>query len=186
MMDAVKPYRAITLQEFANTFVLFGMVLVAALLAAESTLNLTRYRAVYCLWAAVALAIPAICFYLLAGDSLKRRNYGLLFWSFALIAFAVHLGYAVLGLGQYHLISVVLAVWWVLDLFLGWWDVTATWVRLERACLHAFAVLWFAFLTLSYPGEELVPRILGAGLLLAVLVSLGDRVSWETQPPTSA
>jgi cytochrome P450 len=178
--------------EFTNTFVPFGVLLSAALLAAESTLSLDRYRALYVLWATTALAAPGFAFAVLAGRSPTRGRYAFLFWGFAWLAFLVHLGYAaslppyqraMLGQPAFWWLGWGLAGWWAVDLVLAWLRAGAAWVTLQRGAARLGAVAWLAYLTLSYQGSERLGHYLGLALLVTAAVSLV--AAWRLAPQLS-
>jgi len=77
------------LSEFTNIYVPFGILIFIAIMAAELTQNLTYYRTIYSIWVTTALLIPAICLYILPGESEKKIDYGLLLWTFSFFAYLV-------------------------------------------------------------------------------------------------
>src|SRR5260370_18176405 len=123
----------ITLKEFTYTFVPFALLLSAALLGAEATVDLAKYRMIYAIWASLALTIPSLVVYILPKMTQTRQNYSTLFWTFGYLAYLVHFYYAVFV--HYHgsLAEVfsqqglkiagpnfLLTFWWGLDVILAW------------------------------------------------------------------
>ena len=147
----------ITLDDFSIAFVSFAALLGAALLAAESTMDLGFYRTVYTIWVTTVLVTPAICAFALPGTSPRKEVTWLLFWSFAFIAYVVHLLYAVLSVyhGSFHeflagqgvfaaVNNVIFTAWWALDVFLAWFHHRpARWVNIERVAGHIYIGLTF-------------------------------------------
>jgi cytochrome P450 len=173
---ATRPVR-VSLAEFTNTFVPFALVLAAALVLPERTTHLTNNRAAYSLWAAIALAVPALGLYLVAGRSPALRHYWLLLWSFGLAAFLVHLGFALTSRGGAHPLEVVLAAWWLVDLVLAWRGrFEELPVVLQRTALHAALVIWFEFVTWTAPHGSTravafgldMPRLLAVAVLATI------------------
>jgi hypothetical protein len=92
-----------SLNQWAWSFVPFGLGLVAALLAAEVPLmevtpNLRLYRTIYSIWLALALLVPALALFPHRRRGPSWWNVWRLFWTFSFMAYAVHLGYAWFGL----------------------------------------------------------------------------------------
>src|SRR5690242_5478965 len=90
----------ITLSDFTIAFVSFGVLLGAALMAAETQMDLGMARTVYTIWATAALVTPALCAFALPGNSERIRNTWLLFWTFSFIVYLVHVGYAFFSVYQ--------------------------------------------------------------------------------------
>jgi hypothetical protein len=175
---------AITFADFSIAFVPFAVLLGAALLAAETTLDLGFYRTVYTIWATTALVTPALCAFALPADSNRRRNIWLLFWTFSFLVYLVHMGYAVFSV--YHgrarefldgqgvfpsIINVLFTVWWAIDLSLVWiFASDARWVRIERAAAHVFIGLTFFASTVILKRGFI--NVLGILMTASVLVCL--------------
>jgi hypothetical protein len=150
------PYR-ITLADFTIPFVSFGVLLGAALMAAETQMDLGMARTVYSIWATAALVTPALCAFALPGNSDRLRNAWILFWTFSLVAYLVHAGYAFFSVyegsvtqflsGQgipAAIVNVIFTVWWILDVLLAWFSRSqARWLRIERVGAHIFVGLTF-------------------------------------------
>ena len=175
-------YSRFSLTEVTNTYVLFGLLMAAALLGADVTLGITNplwYRATYLLWAAAALALPAVLLYMLPEESTGRENHWQLFWTFAFIAFTTHFCFATFGLGKTPWVALLLLVWWAFDLWLRWcreWE--PTWVGLERGPLNLCLVAYLACMTLGYDQEpaRIIAIVLGAGLIAVVLIGIYARI----------
>jgi hypothetical protein len=174
----------ITLADFTTAFVPFGLLLGAALLAAEDKLDLGFYRTVYTIWAATALVTPALCAFALPGDSDRKRNTWLLFWTFSFLVYLVHMGYALFSV--YHasarefldgqgvfpaIINIVFTLWWAIDLSLAWFFASdALWVRAERTAAHIFVGLTFFASTVILKHGFI--NVLGILMTASVLVCL--------------
>jgi hypothetical protein len=179
--------RGIGLLEFTLAFVPFGLLLGAALLAAETTMDLDYYRTVYTIWATVALATPALCAFALPGDSPRKAALWLLFWSFAFIVYIVHAGYAYFGV--YHgsfaeflagqgvfpaANNVLFTLWWAFDLVLAWvYRGPAAWVQKQRIGAHIYIGGVFVVSTVILKHGFI--NVLGAILTLSLLLSLAIR-----------
>jgi cytochrome P450 len=205
-MEIVKFKRNISLAELANTFFPFGIILIAALLAAEFQPNLNLHRAIYSFWASTVLLIPAIYLYILHGKSAKKNNYWLLLWTFSFLAYLVHLFYEVFGIYggiqetfaangsaiAYALAGskLILALWWALDISLGWFsDSSATWIPIQRAGVHIYVGLSFlvANLILQAGFARTLGIILAISILVALLVrhNIGNGQDNQNLPPGS-
>jgi len=174
----------ITLADFTIAFVPFGLLLGAALLAAEATMDLGFYRTVYTIWATTALVTPALCAFALPGESDRKRNTWLLFWTFSFIAYIVHASYAVfsvyqgsareflVGQGTFPaIINVIFTLWWALDVYLAWFHTSdARWVRIERVAGHWFIGLTF-FMSTVFLKHGFI-NVLGILMTLSVLICL--------------
>lgn len=183
---SVDSYR-IGLTEFTLAFVPFGLLLGAALLAAETTMDLGFYRTVYTIWATAALVTPALCAFALPGESAVRRAVWLLFWSFAFIAYLVHLGYAVFsvyhgsvreflaGQGVFASVNnVIFTLWWGVDLFLAWFHRSAApWVQKQRIAAHVYiGGTFFASTVILKHGFV---NVIGIAMTAAILLCLAIR-----------
>lgn len=182
-MGIFKSKKKISLAEFANTFLAFGIILTAALLAAEFKPNLNLHRAIYLFWVSAVLFIPAIYLYILHGKSANKNNYWLLLWTFSFLAYLVHLFYEIFLVPDnikatfaIHGTAIttselILALWWGLDTSLAWFsDSSATWIEKQRIGVHIYAGLSFLVGTLI--GQQGFARILGIILAIAILLSL--------------
>jgi hypothetical protein len=165
----------ISLTELTATFVPAGLLIAASLLAAEFTLSLDRYRALYPLWAAAALAIPAVYAHVAADGVRSMQRYWLLFWTFSFAAFLIHLGYSFKGYHRGSWLEVALAAVWAVDLALGWFsDSQARWVAFLRAGVLLGVLAWFTYALVSHSGEWL-PLLLGFALVGAAVLGLWPR-----------
>jgi cytochrome P450 len=182
-MEIVKSTKKISLAEFANTFFPFGIILIAALLAAEFKPNLNLHRAIYSFWASTVLLIPAIYLYILHGKSAKKNNYWLLLWTFSFLAYLVHLFYDVFVVSSsiketfavdgtvMTASKLILALWWGLDICLAWFsNSSASWIQNQRIGVHIYVGLSFLVGTLI--GQQGFARILGIILAISILIAL--------------
>ncbi len=186
--------RDITLTEFTNTFVPFALLVSMALLAAEATQALPKYRMIYAIWASLALTIPSLCLFILPGDTQHQRNYWTLFWTFGYLAYLVHFYYAVFV--HYHgsLSEVfshqgvkiagpnfLLTGLWGLDVVLAWTaDASHRWVRIERVISHIVVIgIFFVSSVVIFKGSV---NILGYLMTGSVLVCLAIRLFTKLTP----
>ena len=177
------PYR-ITLADFTIPFVSFALVLAAALLAAETQMDMGMARTVYTIWATVALVTPALCAFALPGNTDRIRTAWLLFWTFSFIVYVFHMGYAIFSV--YHgsmkeflagqgtfpaIVNVVFTLWWALDVALAWfYHSDARWVRIERVAGHIFIGLTFLASTVFLKHGYI--NVLGALYTISILICL--------------
>lgn len=177
-----KALRRFTLTEVTVSYVAFGLAIVAALLGAEVAPSLLRYRALYSLWAAAALAIPALCCYILENGSRKRRSYWLLFWTFSFFVFLIHLAYAAASRSRFPWIELLLAAAWVLDLVFAWSaSPRPGWERTGRITVLAAVIAWFTWATLGHREDGPMALRLGIALPAAALICLWRR--WRRSHP---
>ena len=174
------------LLEFTLSFVPFALLLGAALLAAETTMDLGFYRTVYTIWATAALVTPALVLFALPGESVMKRSLWLLFWSFAFVIYLVHGGYAVFsvyhgsfrevlaGQGMFPLANNVLfTLWWALDLALAWLGLSSlAWVQKERIGAHIYigGVFVVSTVILKHGFINVIGIILTLSSLLALAI----------------
>ncbi len=181
-MEIFKSKKKIYLAELANTFFPFGMILIAALLAAEFKPNVNLHRAIYSFWASTVLLIPAIYLYILHGKSAKKNNYWLLIWTFSFLAYLVHLFYDVFLVSSIKetfavdgtvitASKLILALWWGFDISLAWFNnSSASWIQNQRIGVNIYVGLSFLVATLI--GQQGFARILGIILAISILVAL--------------
>jgi hypothetical protein len=82
---------------WAATYVPFGLGLVVALLAAETTQDLRLFRALYTIRLSAALSIVALALFPFRHRSAGLLNVWRLTWTFGLLAYLVHFLYAWFG-----------------------------------------------------------------------------------------
>ncbi|MEO6924628.1 MAG: hypothetical protein ABI142_12445 [Bryocella sp.] len=180
--------RNITLGQFTAAFVPFGLLFVAAMMAAETSLDLNFQRLIYSVWATMPLMTVALCLFILPKRTPARSNYWLLFWTFAFLLYMVHFYYSVMV--HYHgSITEVFqqqgmriagsnfldTIWWGLDVVLAW-TITrdVKWVRIERGLLNAYLPLtFFVASVVIFKGFV---NVLGYAMTVVVLISLAVRV----------
>lgn len=177
-----KALRRFTLTEVTVAYVAFGLSIVVALLAAEVAPSLTRYRALYSLWAAAALAIPALCCFLLEYGSRKRRSYWLLFWTFSFLAFLIHLAYTAAASRSFPWIESLLALAWAVDLVFAWSSTARPgWERTGRVAVLVAVIAWLTWSTLGHREEGPMALRLGIALPAAAVICLWRR--WRRSHP---
>jgi hypothetical protein len=191
--------RNITLGQVAATFIPFGLLLVAALMAAETALDLPYQRMIYSIWATMALLIPALCLYIYPSRTQPNKNYWLLFWTFAYLAYLVHFYYAVIV--HYHASipevfqqqgikiagsNFLDTLWWGLDVLLAWTvQSDLKWIRIERLLLNIYLPLTFfvASVVIFKGFVNVLGYAMTAGVVLCLIVRL--RSWWIARHPAS-
>jgi hypothetical protein len=184
MNDTASKRYGITLADFTIAFVPFGILLGAALLAAEATFDFGFNRTVYTIWATTALVTPALCAFALPGDSSRRQNIWLLFWTFSFLVYVVHVGYAIFTV--YHgsareiiagqgvsgvIVNVVFTIWWAGDLVLAWFSSSeARWIGIERTAVHVFVGVTLFVSTIILKHGFIT--VLGVAMTVSVLCCL--------------
>ena len=180
--------RHFTLGQITATFVPFGLGLIAAMMGAETALDLPYQRMIYSVWVAQALLIPALFLYWQPNRSLECRNLWLLFWTFAYVAYLAHFYYAVVV--HYHgSIAEVWqqqgakiagsnfldTLWWGLDVILAWAvQRDIKWIRIERMLLHIYLPLtFFVASVVIFKGFV---NVLGYTMTVAILLALAVRI----------
>jgi hypothetical protein len=177
-----KALRRFTLTEVTVAYTAFGLSVVAALLGAEVAPSLMRYRALYTLWAAAALSIPALCCYILEYGIRKRRSYWLLFWTFSFLAFLIHLAYAAASRSRFSWIEVLLAAAWAVDLVFAWSATSRPgWERTGRVAVLVAVIAWLTWSTLGYREDGPMALRLGIALPAAAIICLWRR--WRRSHP---
>ncbi|HXU37603.1 MAG TPA: hypothetical protein VN937_14675 [Blastocatellia bacterium] len=183
----------ITLTEFTIAFVSFGLLLGVALMAAETNMDVGMYRTIYSFWVTAALVIPALCAFVLPGDSPRIRTTWLLFWTFSFLAYLVHASYAVLSVyhGSFHeflagqgafpaINNAIFTLWWALDLALAWWVHSgARWIRIERVAAHIYIGLTFVASTLflKHGFVNVIGIVLTASVVICLMINFDARRS---------
>lgn len=188
-VNAVQPKRyAISLVEFTIAFVPFCLFLGSALLVGDQQLDVSLGYTVFTIWATIALVTPALCAFALPGQSARKQAVWILFWTFALIAYLVHLYYAVFwfyegsfaefiaGQGWFAAVNnVIFTLWWILDVLLAWfYRVDLAWIRIERILAH-----WYIGLTFVVASVFLrhgFVNVLGVLMTVAIVICLIIRI----------
>jgi hypothetical protein len=201
MDNSKAPRYRFSLGEFTIAFVPFALLLGAALLAGEASLDPGFARTVYTIWATTALVTPALCAFALPGDSPRKHNVWFLFWLFSFVAYLVHMGYAIFA--AYHgsfdefiagqgvfpaIINVVFTLLWALDVGLMlFYRGTARWVGIERLVAHVFVGLtFFASTVILKHGFVNVIGIVMTGSILVCLALRYDARRPAVPPPVRA
>lgn len=186
-METVKSRPHISLAEFANIYVPFGILIIIALLAAELTPNFTLYRADYSFLVSTAFLIPSLCLYILSQELLTKNNYWLLLWTFSWLAYLIYGFYQFLAIangipgvfapsGSVIMAGQLLgAFWWALDIALAWLsNSAASWIKVQRLGASIYIGLSFLIVSLFQPGQ--FSFWLGIILAIAILISFLVRV----------
>jgi hypothetical protein len=177
----------ITLVEWSNTFVPFGLLLVAALLVPELSDGVIHGRIVFSIWLTTALLIPEMWLYFVEGPLGRRVNYARLLWTFGYLTYLVHFYYAVFihfggipatfeGMQRpLAAINFILTGCWTIDVLLLWiFPPQLLWLRLERLAVHLFIL--FVFVVTEVVLMSGFVRWLGIALGLSALLGLLGRV----------
>jgi hypothetical protein len=170
----------------------------------------SSYRSHFTLCVATVLVIPAFGFYILQRP-FRMSSYWLLFWTVGYLAYLVHGVWAYLvpsdgawaamlkgrpGLAAEAevgrpLWSLILTVWWGVDVLLAWgfWfsarrHASAP-LHLQRGALHLYAFMVFLAVTVFAPASGPLLTILGTLLSLAVLVAFALRIATRRVNPES-
>lgn len=187
-MTFLKLRRYVSLTEFTNTFVPFGILIILALMAAELTQNLVLFRAIYSIWVTIIFLVPAVCLYTLPGRAKAKYNYWLLLWTFGFLAYLVHFYYTVFVIFNASIAAVyaeqgvvvatsnfVVTLWWGLDVFLGWFFEPSTKIiAIQRLAAHIF--IPFTFFVSAVLLKTGTARNLGIVMTGAILICLLVRI----------
>ncbi len=211
------PARGHALARLAITFVPSGLLLAAALLVPEilnpggtpnlhwldhavgldepasrpvpaGTPLLPLLRLIFSIWVSTLLMIPAVCLYILRGESAERARLAQLFWTFSYAAYLVHFYYAAFVVfggveGTFaHMRREIAAVnffltgWWTLDVLVAWLAAPGhPLARLERALAQGFIVAVYVVTDLFL--RPTFVRYFGAALGVAVVWCLLVRLA---------
>ncbi len=154
-MELSQPDRKITLSALTYTFVPFSILTAGAIFAAEVRQDIVLGRAIYTIWETYILATPALCLYVLGLQQGKRYTYWLLFWTFAGLAYAMHVYWTFFGIfdGQIEKMftkqgmaiagtNVIITLWWAVDLALAWLvNSNQSWIHAQRVGIQALFFL---------------------------------------------
>lgn len=175
--------KEISLTELATTFVPFGLGLVAATLAPEMAEDILHQRIIYATWVSLTLFIPALCLYVLPGESRSHRSYWLLTWTFSYLAYMAHFLWAVGGQYGFSVVKVyqgqgpliatsnfVVTILWTLDVARAWLRPSEQWRGLGRALTHFLVLVIFVASSLVLFGGPV--RIFGVVMVGSLVISL--------------
>lgn len=188
--------------KFWFAFALFLLLIALAHISAElqsrfkshavegiPALSVLDYRAIFTIWVSIILLTPALCFRLFSRVN-ASNSYWRDFWTFAYLAFLVHIYWTAFAMFQlnWNLIfnselankinpirvvenpipDLLLAAWWGLDVMLAWLVPDYKWVRVQRGAVHLLAfIMFFGAFTLAVNAST-VAHILGVVMFLAV------------------
>jgi hypothetical protein len=165
------------------------------------------YIVIFTIWAAVILVTPALCFHVFSRSG-APNTYWRAFWTFAYLTFLVHVGWAVFGTcgGNWDVVfhsqvappaypectvdhpgpDFFLTAWWGLDILLAWvFSDNNKVVRVQRGIVHVLAFVMFFGATVLAAKAEIVARLLGIVMLLAVLGCVVLRMIVQENDPKS-
>lgn len=172
---------------FALAFTPFALGSSYALLAAELSKDLELARTLNAMTATMLLTLPALFLYAMGADNGPARNLWRLFWSFAFLAYLVHLGYAlawmsklytlVEGVGLWGAVldryglaiaaaNLIITLWWALDVVWSWLELEMEWIAWQRAAIQ-LVVLTGAFVAALPAGGHLAPYAYAMAAALA-------------------
>jgi Animal haem peroxidase len=162
---------------------------------------------IFTIWVAVVLVTPALCFHIFSRSG-TPNTYWRAFWTFAFLAFAVHVYWAVFGTcgGDWNVVfhskvappqypecvvaqpgpDFFFTAWWGLDVLLAWivsQNIKA--VRVERGAVHVLAFTMFFGATVLASKAEIVARLLGIVMALTVLGCVVVRLIVQENDPKS-
>jgi hypothetical protein len=167
----------------------------------------TYYIVIFTIWAAVILVTPALCFHIFSRSN-APNTYWRAFWTFAYLTFLVHVGWAVFGTcgGKWDVVfhsqvappaypectvdhpgpDFFFTAWWGLDVILAWVvSDNNKLVRVQRGLVHVLAFAMFFGATVLAAKAEIVARLLGILMVLAVLGCLVLRLIVQENDPKS-
>lgn len=150
----------------------------------EESRRLVLHQTFFTAWAALILVTPALCTFWFRKSSERAARYWLAFWSASYLAFMIHFYWAVViffGNDWERIFNtprvsaalpdIVLAVWWGVDVVLGWLNLSETvLVRIQRTAVHLLAFILF-FAGSALQGELPLSRALGFLMGATVLIS---------------
>jgi hypothetical protein len=180
---------------FAFPFSLFAVGLSAALLGAETFPQLEHGRTINTMAIALLLAIPAIFLIAFGLDNSISANLWRLFWSFSLVAYLIHIGYALAYMDKIYYLTgdglfkafiarygwfvatfnVVLTIWWVCDVVLAWFAERRFWVDVQRILLGIAFVI--AAIVATTPADQRKLQVLAILLAITFVLALVLRLA---------
>jgi hypothetical protein len=155
--------------------------------------RLDLHRTFFTAWAALLLVTPALCLFPFRNSSSTAAGYWLAFWTAGLLAFAVHLYWAVIVIfdGDWSritnttrvsapVIDTVFAIWWGLDVLLAWsMQRENRIIRIERTIVSLLAFVLFVAGSVI-EGEiwlsKAVGFVMAGAVAIAVLAWLARRL----------
>ncbi|MBD1999278.1 hypothetical protein H6G00_22140 [Leptolyngbya sp. FACHB-541] len=197
-MDLSQPNQKITLSALVYTFVPFSILTAIGIFLAETRQDIVLERAIYSIWETYILATPALCLYILGLQQSKRYTYWLLFWTFAGLAYAIHVYWTFFQIfdGQIEKMftkqglaiagtNVAITLWWMIDLALAWFvNSNQGWIRAQRTGIHTLFFLAAVFVGIFR--KEGVITWLSIAMAVAVVTCIIIRIrSRKTYSQTS-
>jgi hypothetical protein len=164
------------------------IVIATAMLVAQQATDppgVTHGRTIRSVDATMVLLIVAIPFYFLQFRDRRYSEWWLAFWTASLVAFVIHLAFAIFGtfggdfravfhhgeLVSHPVFDLFLFIWWVIDGWLAWMAATYFLVRVQRTVLHGILTLAF-FMATREDGVSRTGQWLGVILLLAAVAAV--------------
>lgn len=188
---------AFTFGELAFSLLIFALLMTIALVGAyalpfSDPPQLHLQRTVGTIWATALLTLPAYYLYVRGrGDGSGFRVWRL-FWSFALIAYLIHIAYGAFFIQRLYTgtgedlfgalyakqgsliatVNLVLAAWWLIDVGMSWTlrERWYRWLGIERFLLHLAFLGTFA--VSAYLFGRTTPLLLAGLLVVGIVVGL--------------
>ncbi len=174
----------------AASFFPFAVATSLAILGSELRENLDLYRTLYTMGVAMLLTLPALFVYALGIDRPETRNLWRLFWTFALIAYLIHLGWSLLYLDKLSylqgsgpllavvahygialtVLNVLITLWWACDVALAWTGLRVPWVAWQRLAIQGLVVV--GCLVAALPAADNHTTPLAYAMVAVVLLGL--------------
>ena len=165
------------------------------------------YVVIFTILATVVLVTPALCFHIFSRSD-AANTYWRAFWSFAFLAFLVHVWFAVSATcgGDLNVVfnskvatpqhpeclvehpgpDFFFMAWWGLDVLLAWIvSDNNKIVRVQRGAIHLLAFVMFFGATVLAAKAEIVARLLGILMALAVVGCFVVRMIVQENDPKS-
>jgi hypothetical protein len=193
--------RTVTLTEFWKIFLLFAVLLSAALLVPEARQDLLHSRVIYTIWVSLGFLIPAVFLFFFPYGGRRREVYWLLTWSAALLAYLVHFYYTFGVMFHWSLKELYTAqrpiiatsnlidtVWWTLDVALAWFVADRKWIRVQRVLVHLYVPITFfvSAVVIKHGFVRGLGIAMTIGLVLGILVRFISRHHRMTVPAAEA
>jgi hypothetical protein len=179
---------------------LLGALDAGAIAAGRPGHTVMYYRVVFSIWATIILLTPALCFHIFSRSD-APNSYWRILWTFAYLAFLVHIYWTVFGTfhGDFAVMfhsqegvtsdpekivqhpgpDLVLTAWWGLDVLFAWLLPNWTWVRVQRGALHF--VVFVMFFSAAVLAEKAGIVVRGLGILMALIVLACQAIRMTTQ-----
>lgn len=186
-MKMSDPRKNISFGPIALSIASFAALLVVAFVEAATRDNVLFHQVLNTVRVTMVLFAVAMCLYVLPGDSARRSNYWIMFWTVSFISYAVHVYFSFVLFfhasiheffaAQGALVAttnLVVTAWWTLDFLLAWFtDSSPKWINVERTIIKLLILFLFFLSTVilhAVDNKETVVIVLGVLQALSVLV----------------